>query len=188
MNLSPAVLTRIFLLLCTGLLPLRAQAKIYQLATPSDQGFSLYWWPILPPLPGWHQDEQTSEANAANILVPNGATFANAPAIIYGKADYKPRMQGINSLAQFIAQDHANFAQSNPGVRITEMPPLRDGDGQSLPCYAFTPAKSGQWDIVAYGEEGDYYLIFTDSGLSAKAAHDALPAFQKLISVYKENP
>lgn len=39
---------------------------------------------------------------------------------------------------------------------------------------------------VAYGEEGDYYLIFTVSGNSQSALQDATPAFKQLVARCKQ--
>jgi hypothetical protein len=108
--------TLLVFLIC---LPACASAKIYKLAIPTDQGFSLYWWPVLPEISGWHHDEAVSEHLAANTLLPNGQSFNAAPAIIYAKADYKPRMADIKTLTQFIAGDIASFRHDVPDEQIS---------------------------------------------------------------------
>lgn len=175
--------TLLVFLIC---LPACASAKIYKLAIPTDQGFSLYWWPVLPEISGWHHDEAVSEHLAANTLLPNGQSFNAAPAIIYAKADYKPRMADIKTLTQFIAGDIASFRHDVPDEQISLLEPLHDGDGQILPCYSFISKHNGSWEIVAYGVDDDYYLIFTVSAFNSAALMAAQPVFNTLVERYKK--
>jgi hypothetical protein len=162
-------------------------AGIYKLAVPSDCGLKLYWWPIVTMIGGWEQDEVASCANSINALVPKGQTFRDAPAVIYAKALYKPRTPETKSLEQFIREDIARFKRDFPGIVIEQLASINDGDGQSLPYYSFALQNAGNWDLVAYGEEGDFYLVFTLSG-NSKAARDAARGdFERLVSQYKEH-
>ena len=165
-----------------------ALAKIDKVAVPSSQGLQLYWWPELPILTGWQHDEGASREYAANVVVPEGYTFSNAPAVMYGKALYKSRMPGTKSVAELISNDRAEFEGDAPGVRIKELPDMRDGDGKYLKCFSFSPLASGPWESVAYSEEGDFFLIFTVSAETSRALQAATPAFSSLVSHYKANP
>jgi hypothetical protein len=82
-----------------------ASAEIYKEATPTDTGFDFVWWPIVTVPHGWLHDDGASHAQHVNALIPKGTTFANAPAVIYAEAVYKPRMPDTKSLTQFIADD-----------------------------------------------------------------------------------
>jgi hypothetical protein len=175
--------TLLALLLC---LPVGASAKIYKLAVPSNQGFELYWWPVLPEISGWHQDDAANEEHGVNALVPNGQSFNTAPAIIYAKADYKPHMADTKTLTQFIAGDIASFRHDVPDEQISLLEPLHDGDGQILPCYSFISKHNGSWEIVAYGVDDDYYLIFTVSAFNSAALMAAQPVFNTLVERYKK--
>lgn len=168
-------------------LPGVLSAGIYKLGVPSTQGIQLMWWPILPVVPGWQHDEGASRTYSVNMLIPNGQTFSAAPAVIYAKAMYKPPVPQTNSLAQLIASDRAEFSAKVPGVRIKELPPLHDGDGKALRCFSFSPASRGSWDLAAYGEEDDYYLIFTVSAKTSKALQETRATFAKMVSRYKKS-
>ena len=53
-------------------------AEIEKNAIPGDNGFQFYWWPVLPKVEGWHQDEYSSYRYSANTQAPDGETFSNA--------------------------------------------------------------------------------------------------------------
>ena len=166
--------------------PFAVFAGMYKVTVPEKSGKEAYWWPILPDLPGWMHDEVASRRFASNFLVPRGKTFANAPAVIYAKALYKPRIPDTKSVDQLIADDERQVAKQSPGIRISEQAALQDRDGKGFKCVTFAPSSEGSWELVAYGEEDDFYLIFTVSGDSPATFEKAIPDFKKLISRYKK--
>jgi len=163
-------------------------AEIYKLAIPGDQGFKLYWWPQLQVPDGWVHDEGASRSTASNMLVPKDQSFARAPAVMYGKALYKPRIPETRSLDQLISDDERKFQNDLPGIVILPLPALKNGDGRSLRCFSYSPQRDskGSWEWTAYSEEGDFYLIFVLSANSEVALKTALPTFRRLIATYKE--
>jgi hypothetical protein len=161
-------------------------AGVYKLATPDKSGMKLYWWPILPDLPGWVHDQVASKQYDSNFLVPRGQTFANAPAVIYARALYKPKIPDTKSIDQLIADDERQVGQDSPGIRMSEQAALQDRDGKGFRCVSFAPSAEGNWEFVAYGDEDDFYLIFTLSGKSPVALEKALPDFKQLIARYKK--
>ena len=169
-----------------------AFAGVEKLASISDQGICPYWRPIVPALEGWVRDNEAEDCarapNGISVLVRPGQTFENAPAIIYARAMYKPTLpKKAKSLKQFIRNDMAAFKQDFPDFAIDKLPAIQDGDGKRLPCYAFRSEREGYWELVAYGEEGDYYLIFTLSGKTKSARDAARRDFERFVSLYKEH-
>lgn len=167
-------------------IPFTVEAGIYKPTAPEKSGTQLYWQPILPDLPGWVHDEAASKRYESNFLLPRGETVASAPAVIYARALYKPRIPETKSVEELIATDERQVAQESPGIRISEQAALQDRDGKGFRCVSFAPALDGNWELVAYGEEDDFYLVFTVSGNSPVALEKALPDFKKLISRYKK--
>jgi hypothetical protein len=110
-------------------------AEIFKLAIPSDQGLQFYWWPRLQVPDGWVHDEGASRATGSNMLVPKGQSFAQAPAVMYGEALYKPRVPETRSLDQLISDDKRKFQAHVPGLLILPLPALKNGDGRSLRCF-----------------------------------------------------
>jgi hypothetical protein len=164
------------------------QAEIEKIAQVCDSGICFFWWPKLPQLKGWHQDKDQSFNYSANALAPDGATFANAEAIIYAAALYKPRMPETKSVQMLIADDKKQFLSSNPGLIVTEREGLTTGDGQKLRSFTFFPKSKGEWEQVSYGEEGDFYLIFTISSHTQAGFDKTLGTYRELIAQYKEKP
>ena len=167
-------------------LSLSAHAEIEKFAVPSDKGILFHWWPKLDPLDGWHQDKEFSLFYSANSLAPDGFTFKNAETVMYARAIYKPREPNIKSLEELIEEDKKDFELNVPGVLITEVAPISTLDGQKLKSLTFFPTKTGNWERVSYGEEGDFYLIFTISARSQSGFTAFEGAYEKLITTYKK--
>jgi len=165
-----------------------AHAEIFKLAVPSDDGISLVWWPIVTTPPGWTHDEEASRYFAVNMLIPRGTSFADAPVVMYAKASYKPRTPDTHTVAELIQQDITEHKANVSGVVATALQPIRSGDGKALPYYRFSPPGDGAFELVAYGEEGDYFLLFVVSAQSEAALTEASRKFETMISRYSERP
>ena len=137
-------------------------------------------------LDGWHQDREHSFFYSANALAPDGFTFKNAESVIYARALFKPRTPEIKSLETLIENDREDFEANVPGVSIQEVAPLSTADGQKLRSFTFFPTKDGNWERVSYGEEGEFYLVFTVSSRSQSGFNSAVVAYEKLIAGYKK--
>lgn len=179
-----------FAMMCCFLLALSvaAGATIVKTALPCKTGLCLYWWPKLPHLAGWHRDQGASLHYAVNALAPNGSTFVNAQAVMYAKADYKPRVPNIKSLKMFIANDRREFLAAQPGIVVKEVGDVVTGDGRKMPSFTFFPrsaAAQGNWEQVSYGQEGKFYLVFTSSARSKGAFEKARGAYYRLIGSYR---
>lgn len=163
-----------------------AEADIEKIAIPSEKGMSFYWWPKLPNIAGWHQDRDYSFHYSVNALAPDNATFANAETVMYAKAIFKPRVPEIKSLEMLIARDKKDFLENVPEVEVHEVKSLVTADGKQFRSFVFLPKGSGNWERVTYGEEGEFFLIFTLSSRS-KSGYDATEStYEKLIGLYKK--
>jgi len=174
------------LLFAALLCALPVGAEIVKTGTPCQTGICLYWWPKLPAIKGWHQEVGPSQHYGANTLAPDGSTFMDAETVVYAKATYKPRVPEIKSIDALIAQDKRGFTKNIPGVVITETKPLITGDGQKLRSLTFFPTSEGNWEQTAYGEEGDFFLLFTISSRTKSGYERSLSAFEDLIHAYKK--
>ena len=177
----------LFIIAALCLVP-TAQAEIEKIAIPGEQGLHFYWWPKLPKVAGWHQDREQCFQFKVNALAPDNATFSNAETVMYAKAIFKPRDPEIKSLEMLISRDKDIFLKESPGIEIQKAKPLVTADGKKFKSFTFFPKGSGNWERVTYGEEGEFFLIFTVSSRS-KASFDATgSAYEKLVAQYKENP
>lgn len=162
-----------------------SSAEIEKLAIPSDAGMCFHWWPKVTPPEGWHLEPEASVQSSINAVAPNGFTFADAETVMYAKAIYKPREPETKSLDMLIENDKKAFQDQSP--TIEETPQLMTGDGQKLRSLAFFPKGKGNWERVSYGEEGDFYLIFTVSSRTKKGYLTAMKAYEQMIGHYREN-
>lgn len=179
------ITTLLFLYIATFSVP--AMADIEKRALMCNTEICFYWWPKLPTLKGWQQDEDASYNLSANTLAPVGKNFSSAPAVIYANAIYKPRVPSEKTRAEYIASDLETFKKNDPTLLVTHLPVQKTADGQVLEVYSFSPSGSrGNWEITAYGEEDMFYLTFVVSAKSKQALNTTIPVFNQLVSLYKK--
>ena len=164
-----------------------ALGEIEKLAYPSATGFCFVWWPKLPAVEGWHQEEDSSREYSSNCLAPDGSTFADAETVMYARAMYKPRTPEIHSVEELIKSDRQGFLDSNPETVISPAAMISTGDEQRFRSFTFFPKTTGNWERVSYGEEDDFFLIFTISSRSQNGYRKSLPAYQMLIERYRKH-
>jgi hypothetical protein len=165
-----------------------AFAEMEKIAVQCDKNICFHWWPKLSTVSGWHHDRDHSVHYSFNAQAPDGKTFANAEAVIYANAPFKPRIAEVKTLQMLIENDQQQFRTDSPGVEILEVEPLLTGDGSTLRSFTYTPTIAGNWEQVSYGEEGEFYLIFTVSSRSKQGFAEALTAYKKFINAYKTSP
>ena len=166
----------------------QAIAEIEKVALPCQQGFCFYWWPKLAAVEGWHHDREHSYRYSANAQAPDGYTFANAESVIYAKAFYKPRVPKTTSLEILIKEDQEQFLSRDPNITVSQVDSMVTGDGHVLKSFTFFPKEKGNWEQVSYGEEADFYLIFTVSSRTKEGFQKTLDAYEKFIKRYTEKP
>jgi hypothetical protein len=163
-----------------------ALSEIEKVGRVCGDGVCPAWWPKLALVKGWHHDDEASLANGVNIQVPDGFTFSDAETVIYGRALYKPRNPEATSLEVLIKNDREEFLKENSSIEIAKVFPLKTKDGKALEARRFFPKSTGNWEEVSYGEEGDFYLLFTISSRSSAGFAAALPVYEQYIAQYKE--
>ncbi len=163
-------------------------AEIYKVAIPDNscRKMCFYWWPVLPKIDGWKQDMPNSYHFRVNAQSPSGESFSNAESVIYAKALYKPRMPEIKSIEQLISYDQREF-QKHSRLQITQINSIKTADGNIFKSFSFFPEGNGNYERVTYGEEGDFFLVFTLSSRSKKGYNTSMPAYIQFIEQYREN-
>lgn len=180
---------RILFLLCAamGIAALPARAEILKFAVPQGNSIKFTWWPKLAMPQGWHQEEGPSLHYDAAALAPDGKNFSESDAVLVAKAQAK---SGVTSktLSELIKNDTEGFAAAAPSVTIARTDDIKDADGKVFFVYSFTPANGriGNWEVTAYGEEGEYFLLFTLSAHSKVAYDKNFPVFRRLVADYAE--
>lgn len=167
---------------------LSAQAEIVKSSIPCKTGTCLYWHPQVPSPAGWRQDREASDNYGINAQSPDGATFATAESVIYAKAIYKPLLPTLTSLAVLIESDRKDFLARDPQLTITDAEALTTGDGRLLKSFHFAPGDTGNWEQVSYGEEGEFYLIFTVSSPTRAGLTRTQESYRQFVGNYREKP
>jgi hypothetical protein len=175
--------------------PARADIERKAMLTCENGQNMICWviWPALPAMAGWHQDEDASHHFHANILVPDGQTFAKAPIALSGnvvaadhfKTDH-PKPDIVDS---FIDDDLDATRKDNPGVEIAETEPLTAADGLKIRVFAFHKLRDGHSQLLAYTFDGDkdgkFFVMLMLDALNEDGLKEGTPAFQKMIAAYK---
>lgn len=65
---------------------------------------------------------------------------------------------------------------------------MRTADGQKLRSYVFSPREAGNWKQVSYGEEGEFYLMFTLNSRTQAGLSKARPDYERFITRYRSKP
>ena len=179
---------RQYLIALLLLLSVPVSAEMEKIATTCESGICLHWWPILPNVKGWHHDRDASLWHSFNAQAPDGKTFKDADSVIYASGIYKPRVSEVKTLETLIENDHKRFYDTNPGITIKPAESVTTSDGQVLKTFAFFPKENGNWEHVAYGEEGEYYLVFTLTSRSQDGYSQTLAAYKQFLQNYKAKP
>lgn len=167
-------------------LAMPSHAQMEKIVTNCDTGTCDFWWPVLPAVKGWHHDRESSYLYSANAQAPDGKSFKEADAVIYAKAIYKSRVPQFTTLTALIESDLKRFRSAEPDLTITPSESMATADGQQLKTFDFVPGKNGNWERTAYGQEGDFYILFTLSARQQNSFTTALPAYREFINHYLE--
>jgi len=177
------LITTCFFLLVI-LLSATANAEIEKIVVPCEQKMCFYWWPKLAVIKGWHHERDFSYHYGVNAQAPDGYTFANAESVIYAKALYKPTIPETKSLEMLISKDKNDFISRDPNIIVSEVDAPKTKDDRALKSFTFIPKEKGNWEQVSYGEEEEFYLIFTVSSRTKEGFAKALGVYKQFISQY----
>jgi hypothetical protein len=166
-----------------------SHAAIEVVETPSSAGPVRQWWPKVTPPKGWEHDRPQSVAYGINAMVPSGKTFGDADTVMYARAMYRPREPQVRDVDALIDRDRRKALMQDPPRKSAMAPGLKTGDGKPLKTVTFIPARGeGNWERVAYAQEGDYFILFAVSSRTRKGYDAARPAFEQMLKAYRENP
>jgi len=165
-----------------------AMAEIEKVATTDTGNLSMRWWPKLTPPKGWKHDRPHSVSYGINALAPQRGNFGSARTVMYAKAIPKPREPELKSVEMLMERDKRKALANNPGVAVASGAPLKTADGKTLPSITYAPKGEGNWERVAYGEEGDFYLLFALSSRTRAGYDGAMKSFEALVGSYREKP
>ncbi len=70
-------------------------------------------------------------------------------------------------------------------MRISDAAPLAIANGTELRSLTFTPVGDGLWEQVAYGEEGEFFLLFTISSRTRAGFERSWHAFESFVTNYE---
>jgi hypothetical protein len=165
-----------------------ATADVEKVAQLCEQQICFRWWPRVDPPDGWKHEREYSLHYNFNALAPVGSDFGAAETVMYANAVYRPRVPEEKTLSTFISSDLQKFKEDTPGLTVDEAPPMFTGDGRIAKAFLLKPTRQGQWERVAYLEEGEYYIVFVVSSRSERGLLEASQAYQSLVISYREKP
>lgn len=162
---------------------LPAQAGLEPVLGTCGASPCLWQEPAVTAPSGWELKDRASRHYHARSFAPTGSNFENATAVMYAKA--VPKQGQPPTLDAFIAQDIASFRAQNQKLQVKTGLSFTDGDGRRLKAVQLQPGSGGgQWETIAYGEEGGSYLVFALSASGMLEQQAAQPAFEQMLRSY----
>lgn len=165
-----------------------AFGDVEKIAQICEENICFRWWPRVEPPDGWKHERGQSLHYNFNALAPVESDFATAEAVMYANAIYRPRVPNEKTLNAFIDSDIQKFKTDNPKLSIAELPALKTADGKIAKLFILKPSTQGQWERVAYFEEGEYYMVFVASSRTESGLLRVAVAHEMLVSRYREKP
>jgi hypothetical protein len=171
--------------LISGAVP--SSAAVEGMAQACPGGRICAWFkPALTAPAGWTEDKAASSANKLVVLVPNGTSFAEAPARIYGRAFLNE--EGL-SVEDRVRVSNERWRAASPGAsseRVADVARL-NGSG-SFQVYRYrNPARPQQpAEYTAFGEDRDeqgrrYGVLIVLTATSEASLRGHEKAFQDVL-------
>ena len=137
----------------------------------------------------WTEDQNASRKNGLPIFVPNGTTFANAPALMYIKVTYN---SDHRSTDKFVEVAHQRWQSSVSDVKIVALSEETRNNGlEPFRIYHFVnPSKPQQaYELMAYGVDTDkdgnnYFLMIGLTAATQKAIDGAEASFRAALHAH----
>jgi hypothetical protein len=141
-----------------------ARADVEKFMSNCDGKLCPYFQLALTPPDGWVVEQEATNKNRVQILVPKGKNFGNAPALIYVQVFFHRDKQ--QSLVNFAEVSNDRWRANVKGAKISALPEVKRANG-----------KPGFLRFGAFGTDGDkdgneFILDVVMTGLN-KAAVDA---------------
>ena len=163
------------------------RADIEKIAHPAEGRIDFMWWPKVTLSDRWERDELASRQNYINLWVLKGQDARSSPVVLYARAIYHENGDTAKELADAIAEDHEGFLQHYPGSKVEEITAVETADRTRLRTFRFTPGDGGRWDMVAYGREPRYVLMFCISADSKMTLEANRAEFLAMVRSYTSN-
>jgi hypothetical protein len=143
----------------------------------------------LKPPQGWHEDKEAGRASHVTMLVPDGADYQTAGAVIYADARYNPTGRTVD---QSVSEDVARWKKKAADAVVTPLPQIVTASGAvSFKRNLFAaPSLTGQpYEIVAVAadkdKDGNNYILYAVlTALSEADLKQAEPAFETALKAY----
>jgi hypothetical protein len=154
-----------------------------------NQGICTWFRPVLPSVQGWAEDKAAGSANKLFILVPKGATFANASARIYGRAFLNEEGQSVDDRVRVSRE---RWMAASPGATAERVADVsRSNGGGAFQVYRYRNPNRPQQpaEYTAFGEDRDeqgrrygILIVLTATSEGSLKAHER--AFQDVLRRY----
>ena len=159
-------------------------AEIDGVVWPREKEMVFIRWPKVAPPDNWVHVPEVSYQNQINMFVLKGQDFDDSPAIMYARAIYFENGNTERELETAIKDDLKGFLEHAPDSTVAEAGTVPTGDGTKLRTISFTPKGQGHWELVSYGREPKYVLMFCISATSNEALDQHRGAFLEMVHSY----
>lgn len=168
-----------------------ACAEVQKLLNPcGSQQLCPYYQLVLTPPGGWVIDQEATEKNKVQMLVPKGKNFATAAALIYVQVFYhRDREQ---PLVDFARASNERWLADVKNAKIAALPPVERSNGKAAFLrFAFENPDNPQqaYEVGAFGvdadKDGNEFIL--DVVMSGHAKKDLDRAEADYVAFLKAN-
>lgn len=134
----------------------------------------------------WQLDEKTAKKiGVAALFLPDGYSFARAPAVIYASS-YKKEEGKSYSMTDFIGSDYDRYKNKRPEIRMKEMGQVPTRNNRKAILVAYFDAAGGpqSHEVVAYIEDKLITAVVVLSTDHKDRINIYLPVFNKMVASY----
>jgi hypothetical protein len=116
-----------------------------------------YWYPEITHPEGWVHSKKESAYSSTYTLIKNSDESVTISAVARERSD----TPGLYTLKMYVDAYVSHFAQPDVGSEVRESESIKTSNGSSMRSIYFRDRKTNNFSLEAFGEEGDYYVMFS---------------------------
>ena len=159
-------------------------AEVENIATPDAECNCIRFWhrPKIVAPTGWTIDDEAGNYHQIAALAPGNASFDDSQVVMYARAIRKSDQH--TNLRSFVQAAADTQRQANATNKIISRGSLKRGDKTEFLLVEVTPRPSPQanFDYIAYGEEGEFWIAYVISARDIKTREKYAPTFRSFVT------
>jgi hypothetical protein len=159
-------------------------AEVENIATPDPECNCIRFWhrPKVVAPTGWTIDDEAGTYHQIAALAPGNASFDDSQVVMYARAIRKSDQH--KNLRSFVQAAADTQRKANATNKIINRGTLKRSDKTEFVLVEVTPKPSQQanFDYIAYGEEGEFWIAYVLSAQDLKTREKYAQTFRSFVT------